>query len=272
MTEHPSVQGIFNYMVPMEHRPEYWLYTPAEGTVQHRPQNVKETMTVLDGRNADLSLDGHGFELVPHQSAVKDFYDNDEVREVYYPEVGELLRKYTGATRVLTFDHNQRHGARDKYDSEGVSQPVRFAHNDYTEKSGPQRVRDLLPDDAEHLLQHRFAVINVWRSIGPPIEATPLGVLDASSLEAGDFVPTDLKYEDRTGEVYSVTHRPEHRWFYFPLMHRDEAMLLKCFDSSEDGRARFTAHSAFDDPNTRAGAPPRESLEARSLVFFAPNA
>jgi hypothetical protein len=256
----------------MEHRPEYWLYTPPEGTEQHRPANQKYTMTVLDGRAARLSLDGHGFELVPHESAVKDFYDNDEVREVYYPEVGELIKKSTGATRVLTFDHNQRHGAKDEYDSKGVSQPVRFAHNDYTEKSGPQRVRDLAPDDADDLLQHRFAVINVWRAIGPPIEATPLGVLDADSLETADFVPTDLKYRDRTGEVYSITHRAEHRWYYFPRMHRDEALLLKCFDSSQDGRARFTAHSAFDDPTTPESAPPRESIEARSLVFFAPDA
>ncbi len=271
MTANPSVLGIFNYMVPMEQRPQYWLYTPPEGTELHRPENQKHTMTVLDGRAAgNLTLDTHGFELVPHQSAIKDFYDNDEVREVYYPEVAEIIKKHTGASRVLTFDHNQRHGDRDAYDSKGVSQPVRFAHNDYTEKSGPQRVRDLAPDDAEYLLQHRFAVINVWRSIGPPIEAAPLGVLDAASLEPVDFVPTDLKYKDRTGEVYSITHRPEHRWFYFPRMHRDEAMLLKCYDSSSDGRARFTAHSAFDDPNTREGAPPRESIEARSLVFWAP--
>ncbi len=272
MSDPTSVQGIFNYMAPMEHRPQYFLYTPPEGTVQHRPENVKHTMTVRDGRGAGLSLDGEGFEIVPHVSRVKDFYDNDEVREVYYPEVGELLKKHTGATRVHTFDHNQRHGDRDRYDSAGVSQPVRFAHNDYTLKSGPQRVRDLVPDDAETLLQHRFAVINVWRAIGPPIESTPLGVLDASSLQPEDFVDTDLVYEDRTGEIYSVTHRPEHRWFYFPKMHIEEAMLLKCYDSATDGRARFTAHSAFDDPDTSEGAPPRESIEARSLVFWAPEA
>jgi hypothetical protein len=51
-------------------------------------------------------------------------------------------------------------------------------------------------------------------------------------------------------------------------MRPDEVMLLKCFDSARDGRARFTAHSAFDDPNTRENAPPRESIEVRTLAFF----
>ncbi len=182
--------------------------------------------------------------------------------------MAELLKAATGAFRVHTFDHNQRHGAKDEYDSQGVSQPVRFAHNDYTLISGPQRVRDLLPDEADDLLHYRFAVINVWRSIGPPIESTPLGVCDAASIKQEDFVATDLKYSDRTGEIYSIKHSDAHRWYYFPKMHRDEAMLLKCFDSSEDGRARFTAHSAFDNPGAPANAPPRESIEVRNLVFF----
>lgn len=272
MTANPSIEGIINYMQPMDRRPEYYLYTPPDGTVQYRPENEKRSMPVHDGRKANLSLDGHGFELVPHKSAVKDFYDNDEVKEIYYPEVADLLKASTGAFRVLTFDHNQRHGSKDEFDSKGVSSPVRFAHNDYTLKSGPQRVRDLLPDDADELLQYRFAVINVWRAIGPPIESAPLGVVDASSIDLEDFVATDLKYTDRTGEIYSIKHSPNHRWFYFPKMNRDEAMLLKCYDSSEDGRARFTAHAAFDDPNTREGAPPRESIEVRNLVFFPPEA
>ena len=154
-----------------------------------------------------------------------------------------------------------------------LREPVKFAHNDYTFKSAPQRVRDLLPGaEAKALLEHRYAVINVWRPIRGPVEESPLAVCDARSMELRDFVASDLRYRDRTGEVYSVAYNPKHRWFYFPRMQREEALLLKCFDSADDGRARFTAHTAFEDPTSRPGAVPRESIEVRTLVFFAPPA
>ena len=77
-------------------------------------------------------------------------------------------------------------------------------------------------------------------------------------------------YRDRVGETYSFTYNPKHRWFYFPQMQRNEALLLKCYDSKEDGRARFTAHTSFEDPTSPPDAPPRESIEVRALIFFAP--
>ena len=125
------------------------------------------------------------------------------------------------------------------------------AHNDYTLKSGPQRVRDLLPEEAEALLKNRFAVINVWRPIRGPVEEMPLAVCDARSIARRDLVPTDLKYPDRTGEVHSLAFNPAHRWFFIPAHGGDEVILLKCYDSADDGRARFTAHGAFVDPATR---------------------
>jgi hypothetical protein len=149
-----------------------------------------------------------------------------------------------------------------------VREPARRLHNDYTEKSGPQRVRDLLPDEADTLLKRRFALVNVWRPIVGPLLDTPLALADARSIAPEDFVATDLKYPDRTGEIYSVTFNPRHRWYYFPRMEPGEAVLIKCYDSATDGRARFTAHGAFVDPTTPAGAPPRESIEARTIAFF----
>jgi hypothetical protein len=108
----------------------------------------------------------------------------------------------------------------------------------------------------------------MWRPIRGPIESTPLAVCDAQSIEPKDFVPTDFIYRDKVGEVYRFTYNPNHRWFYFPRLERNEAILLKCYDSKEDGRARFSAHSAFDDPTTSPDAPPRESIEVRALVFW----
>jgi hypothetical protein len=119
---------------------------------------------------------------------------------------------------------------------------------DYSAKSGPQRVRDFLPDEAEVLLKSRFAEINVWRPIIELLKDTPLAVCDARSIAPNDLLPTDLVYQHRVGEIYSVTYNSSHRWFYFPDMQRNEALLIKCYDSEEDGRARFTAHTAFDDP------------------------
>ena len=89
----------------------------------------------------------------------------------------------------------------------------------------------------------------------------------ATSVAFADFVPSDLVYRDRTGETYRVRYNPAHRWFYVPEMRADEAVLIKCYDSAEDGTARFTAHSAFEDPTAPADVLPRESIEVRTLVF-----
>jgi hypothetical protein len=142
-------------------------------------------------------------------------------------------------------------------------------HNDYTAKSGPRRVRDHLSGvEAEEALKHRFAEVNVWRPIRGPIESSPLAVCDARSIAPEDFVPSDLIYPDKVGETYRFTHNRNHRWFYFPQMERNEVILLKCYDSKENGRARFTAHTAFEDPTSAPSAPARESIEVRALIFW----
>jgi hypothetical protein len=211
--------------------------------------------------------------LTRHETAVTNFYDANEVQAVYYPALERLVKEVTGAAKVLVFDHNVRCATMAKLGENGARMPVMSAHNDYTLRSGPQRVRDLLDaDEAEVRLQQRFMEINVWRPIRGPAQATPLSVCDAQSMVPQDFVAMDLKYRDRTGEVYAIAFNPKHRWFYFPHMQKDEALLLKCYDSLDDGRARFTAHSAFEDPTTPPHAAARESIEARMLVFFAPEA
>ena len=142
--------------------------------------------------------------------------------------------------------------------------PVAPVHNDYTIKSAPEHVRELLDaDEADERLKQRFVEINVWRPIRGPVQSTPLAVCDSRSIAQNDLVPTDLKHE-----VYMVRFSPRHRWFYFPAMEANEVLLIKGFDSMEDGRARFTAHAAFEDPTVPASAPARESIEARVLVFY----
>ncbi len=231
------------------------------------------TVSIADGRPIveRLSLDGEGFELRPHDTAVSNFYDDNEVRKVYYPEVDQLVKAATGASRVVIFDHTVRIEDEAQRDERAVRGPVQLVHNDYTERSGPRRVHDLLDaKEAETFLRYRFAIVNVWRSIDAPIETTPIAAADAQSIVPADFVATDLVRPDRTGEIYQVAYNPNHRWFYFPKMRRDEALLLKCYDSAIDGRARFTAHSAFDDPTAPKYAARRKSIEVRTLISFAP--
>ncbi|MGK0169899.1 MAG: hypothetical protein ACI9W2_001622, partial [Gammaproteobacteria bacterium] len=248
------------------HKPQYYLYRP-DGAPPPVPGNDTRTVDIHDARALEsLSVDTVGVELVHQQTAVSDFYDDEEVQRVYFPEIEALVREHLGARRVHVFDHNVR--CRTRGAERGVDQPVTFVHNDYTHRSGPQRVRDLLGEDAPRLLERRYAVINVWRPIRRPVEESPLAVCDARTMRADDFIQTDLLYRDRTGEIYSVHYSSEHRWLYFPAMEPEEVMLLKCYDSARDGKARFTAHSAFADPSSPAGAAPRESVEVRTLVFF----
>ena len=202
---------------------------------------------------------------------MKDFYNEDELRSVYYPEMEQLVKDLTGASRVLIFDHTLRAEDDATREEKKVREPVRRVHNDYTEWSGPQRVRDLLPpEEAEELLKHRFAVIQTWRPIRKPVQTAPLAIADSMSLETKDMIPTERRYPDRVGETYHLTFNPSHRWYYFPEMQRNEALVFKCYDSKRDGRSRFSAHSAFEDPNSPPDAPPRESIEIRTLAFFPP--
>jgi hypothetical protein len=130
-------------------------------------------------------------------------------------------------------------------------------------------VRDILPDEAAGLLGGRFAIIQVWRAINQPIQSNPLAIADAKSVAFEDFLLAERRYPDRVGQTYRLMYNPNHRWYYFPQMRRDEALVFKVYDSAKDGRARFTPHTSFEDPQSPSGAPPRQSIEARALAFFA---
>ena len=265
------VATTLNYLAEMSERPRYYLYPPPPGTSWRNTRGDRREVPIRDARQLTPAptLDLEGFALASFETRVGDLYEASAVRDVYYPEVERLVAEVTGASRVIAFDHNLRNAGTGERpaDTQG---PVRFVHNDYTEGSGPQRVRELLePGDAERTLEHRFAVINVWKPIRGPVLEAPLAVCDARGIRMRNFVATDLHYRDRTGEVYSLHWSPDHRWFYYPAMQANEALLLKCFDSDEK-RARFTAHTAFDDPDSPSDAPARESIEVRTLVSFAP--
>src|SRR5271163_1808289 len=267
-----AVNAPLNYLAEATARPVNYVYDLPAGVARRSGKYLAQTVAIHNGREilGKLSLDTNGFVLTEHETAVKDFYDADEVNSVYYPEVELLIKRVTGAERVLVFDHIVRNPVLAERGEKGARSPAKVVHNDYSLKSAPRRVRDHLPQEAEHLLKNRFAEINVWRAIRGPIESSPLALCDARSLRTEDIVPIDLVYRERVGEFYGFLHSPKHRWYYFPRLERREPILLKCYDSKDDGRARFTAHTSFDDPTSPPNAAPRESIEVRALVFWAP--
>lgn len=264
-------EALLNYLADTTEAPEsYGGVRQAEADQKRKGKYAEIAMPIYNGRAiADrLSLEREGFLLVQHDTQVKNFYDDAEVRSIYYKETEELVKRTAGAKRVLVFDHTLRAADSAIREANQVSSPVRNAHNDYTEWSGPQRVRDLLPDEAEELISRRFAVVQTWRPINKPVQNDHLAIADARTIGMTELIPSARIYPERRGEVYHLTHSPAHRWYYFPNMQRTEAMVFKCYDSLKDGRARWTAHCAFDDPTAPPHANPRESIEMRTLAFF----
>ena len=215
-----------------------------------------------------FALERNGFRFVRHDTRVVDFFDEEEVRRVYYPEMEALVKAESGASRVAVFDHTLRTADDELRETRKIREVVRRVHNDYTEWSGPQRVRTFLPNEADELLGRRFAIIQVWRPIRRPVESWPLAIADAQSISPENLVVTERRYPDRIGQTYAITYNPAHRWYWFPRMRPDEALVFKVYDSQKEGRARWTAHTAFEDPTTPPNARPRESIEIRTLAFF----
>jgi len=227
-------------------------------------------VTIRNGRphTSEFELEREGFRFIRHDTKMSDFYDEAEIRRVYYPEMEALIKAESSAKRVHVFDHTLRTADDETREAKKIREVVRRVHNDYTDWSGPQRVRDLLPAEAEDLLKRRFAIIQVWRPIRYPVETHPLAIADARSLSPQDLVISERRAAERIGQTYAITYNPAHKWYWFPLMRREEALVFKTYESMKDGRARWTAHTAFEDPNTAANARPRESIEIRAFAFF----
>ncbi|MBD2298056.1 CmcJ/NvfI family oxidoreductase [Nostoc sp. FACHB-190] len=279
----PSVEANLSYLIPMAEKPVNYTYEPPPGVTRTNGTFQTYQLPIYNARAIaeKISLDQQGFAFNAYNTSVRDFYDEDEIRQIYYPEAEQILKELTGATQVVIFDHTLRNAAQSKPGENNIKEPAKRVHNDFTAKSGYTRAYKELGargiQDIGSLLQKRFAIINVWRGIAQTIQESPLAVCDAQSIAQSDLVAGDLVYRvdalrlvarHRIGETYAVTYNQEHQWFYFPQMQRDELLFIKCFDSAEDGRARFAAHTAFEDPTSPSDAPPRESIELRTFVFY----
>jgi hypothetical protein len=274
MASERSVRSIFNYTRDTDVAAEVYFYEPPPGTPCRRPGDDPREMTVHDGweRAASFSLDREGFALRDFSVPFQDWDDDRAIEEQIYGPVSEFVREQVGATHVIVFDHTIRAKVNEKQQTSEHSTsrraPVMVVHCDYTPHSGPLRVRQLLPDQADRLLQRRVAFYNFWKPFRRMVEERPLAMCDATSSSDEDFIIMKLRYRERDGEIFAMRHSPWHRWWYFPRMTPNHAILLKTYDSETDGRARFVGHSAFDDPTTPPDAPMRESIEIRTIAFY----
>ena len=274
-------------------------------------------MPVRDARGLDAAsqrtLTRTGFQLCqrPPATTALDFFNHNQVVQDYYPHCAQIVAEESGASFVRAFDHNVRSatGKRSKRRIEGGQQvqgPAQVVHGDYTLTSAPQRLRDLgkppgvndtlhsVLGDAEALLDPgeverqlaggRYAIINLWRNITEtPVATYPLALCDASSVRPEDLVVFEIHYHDRIGENYFARHADGHQWFFYPALTRDEALLIKQWDSSgvfarsegekpdsadTDAPCTFSFHSAFEDPKTPPDAPDRWSIEVRCIVIY----
>ncbi|KAI9848397.1 MAG: hypothetical protein M1837_000191 [Sclerophora amabilis] len=265
----PVTSKLMFYQPPADgSRPHNYVEKPPEGEPQRNYGDTEHDVSISDirGRESAFSLDANAFQVLQDvpASAEQDFTDDAHIKQVYYPEVERLILDHVpGANRILIFDHTIRRSV------EGASRaPVTRVHIDQTRQSAAARVRHHLPDEADTLLQGRYRIINVWRPLNGPVVSSPLAFADGSSVSNDDLVGVEHRYPDRTGETAAVHPNPSQRWYYWSGMTNNERLLLKCSDSDPDvGPVGRVPHTAFVDPRTPEGAPGRESIEVRALVF-----
>jgi hypothetical protein len=260
-----SVQAEINYIV----RGEKAVFHATDRERSYWPRDP-HVVPIADMRPiADqLSFDRNGFVLVDAPSAVADFRDPAQIEGIYLPEIVDMVRRLTGAEKVLTFGTMLRS---DAAGTEDGSKPSYGAHVDYGDRTVRQTTRDMLGDEAEFWLQRRYMLINLWRPIRT-VERTPLALCDASTVRAEDLFDSEVRGglgdPDRPSLWgYNLAHHPGQRWYYAPLMTPDEIVAFKLFDS-DPGRVQWTAHSAFEDPTSPPDAPPRQSIELRTISFM----
>lgn len=295
-----TTKSIFKHIDTNSYSGKPWAKVDGPGK-SFRQADYERPVYNIRGKENEFTTDNCGFAVYTIPAKEKLFEDDEKVRNEYYKEVEEVLRKtQPGVKKVVMFDHTIR---RRKPDA--PRQPVQQVHVDQTHDATIARVRRHLPEEeAEELLKGRYQIVNVWRPIENPATDFPLAVVDWRSTSPEDFIPVDLMYPKRAdsviddddrgkeklptqeswssiddyevkGETLGVAANENHKFYYMKDMTPDEVMLLKCFDSWGDdvpggkkGIAVRTPHTAFIDPDTPSDAPGRQSIEVRCLVFY----
>jgi len=262
--------GLLNYSSATTPQPAIHSAGPGCLETPHGIADDPKWTIIRDGRRiADqLTLDECGFRLLNFPTKVSDFHSAKQLQEIYQSEIESLLRLHTGARGVVAFDPTLRTSNADTAASAGYRPPVLRVHSDFTDRSAEQTLRDLKYEHRGGDPSRRFAIFQVWRPLSEFVDRLPLALVDARSVQESDLFRVQRVYPGWVGELAYVAHRPEHRWYWFPGMTREEAVLFKVYDSLNDGStARWVAHTAFV-PKTSEVSAHRESIEIRALVFY----
>lgn len=236
-------------------------------------------------RNARLSpepitLDTHGFCLARHESRIADFRDVEMVNALYPDEVAEVARMLTGCDLVVPLGGQLRSPI---IEGPGIQPPAAEAHVDFTTKTANRIAASIYEKAAPGGPGYdRFIAFSLWRTFSPPPQDWPLALCDYRSVDDADGVPNTkvdvdvipegdalfapIEGEEEMTAATIFKHSPEHRWYYFPDMVRDEVVFIK-FHDSDHGRAWRAPHTAFHD-TSRPDAKTRESYEFRAFAFF----
>jgi hypothetical protein len=263
------VHAEIGFLTPEAVVPFAYAHEPPPSAEAETVRFASHAVHVRDVRGGEsLRLDEHGATLGRWPTRVRAFYDDSHVRQRYYAESAEIIQDVLGADRVIVFDHNVRCGTTlpQQADGHGVGRPVHHAHADYTPRSALNRLRHELGPHAEEGVS-RYLQVNLWRPIRAPLRDAPLALCDGASVAPHTLRTAELRYPDRTGEIYYLVYEPVQRWYFASDMAVDEAWLFKNFDSAPPGPAAVAPHSAFTD-SRHSHVSPRESIEVRALAMF----
>jgi hypothetical protein len=251
------------------------------------------TQPVLDGRAVpaeDLPFDECGFELIAAPSAVTDWSDPAQIDGVGAEEFGALAASFTGADHAVVYPAIVRDPATARRVEDYA--PILFVHSDFTddfrgmvtEEDRPYRAF-LVPSLERYGLTQadvrgasRIMLLQSWRNVGPVNPDHPLAFCDARTMTDPSrrhaiLVPEygGMHLEFEAFAFTAPAAGDTDRWYTFPSLHADEAVLLRTYDSAcaDAGRPFWTPHSAFRDPGV-PDAPEnrRASVEMRALCLW----
>ena len=274
-----EIEARLYYLSDISETPVFKQTSKPSDTNNFQSSRKPTLMKIQNGRllTKQPSLNTEGFAFSNQNSKVVDFFDDMELDIVYTPEIEELIKKLTGGTKVVAFDHTRRSTIPEQREKYNARDPVPAPHSDYSDASAEQRMRDVFGKKIGDRLDRRFAIVNAWRSMTGTIEQWPLAVCDARTVNEDLLIDTyrhaphraEPSFEySRSSSTRHAIFDSSHRWYYFPKMQRDEVVLFKNYDTKKNGTARFSLHSAFEDPFGPPKPKPRESIETRAFVFF----
>lgn len=279
-----SVQAEITYVVDEMQSIVTFVNRPPDNPPADENLVNRVNLPIYDARPVKdkLSLDKEGFILVDEIPTMKDYRDAESINKIWIPKVQETIKKYTGASHVFSWACNTRMTTVDEKLALNSNAPARIAHTDFSpgelgSRIDNQSVNDLIAKITDSDKPRKWRFINVWQAISEPPQDTPLAFCDSETTKWEDYVIAQgtIHYKNEFSEDKSVTievnwvkNNPNHRWYYFKNMKQGEAIIFSGVDHWGGVIHRRVPHSAFDDKSCPSNAPPRNSIEIRSIAII----